>query len=238
MCAKILMADGSEIRGKIGGKVYSRNASGAFVRKYVKPINANTAKQQSVRNTFGSLSSAYRTLSDAERATYENMRQFYKTQDSIGNTITPTAAQLFNRLNGVLVQNGVLNIGSILTTCPTPVPIVGITAGAPDYNTGTNTFNAALTFDNATDVVPTGQKLIISATPAISAGIKKVPANLYTRITTLDAGDDTGTENLHAAYTAVYPEPSAGDNVYLKAQTFVEATGQITSEVTFKVAVS
>lgn len=238
MCAKILMADGSEIRGKIGGKVYSRNASGAFVRKYVKPTNANTVKQQSVRNTFGSLSGAYRDLTDAQRATFETMRQFYKTQDSIGNTITPTAAQLFNRLNGVLVQNGVLNLTSLLTTCPAPVALVGITAGAPDFDTTANTFEANLTFDNALQTVPADQKLVISATPSISAGIKKVPANMYSRIRTLDAADDTAAENLHANYLAVFPEPAVGANVFLKAQTFSTVTGQITSEVTFKVAVS
>lgn len=236
--AKILLADGSEIRGKIGGKVYSRNASGAFVRKYVKPINANTAKQQSVRNSFASLSSAYRGLTDAERSTYEAMRQFYKRQDSIGNTVTPTAPQLFNRLNGVLLQNGDITLGSLLTTCPAPIALTGITASAPTGDVSSSELFANVTFDDGGIIVPAGQKLIISATPAISAGIKSVPANTFKRIGKLDAADSTTATNLYTDYTAIFPAPAAGDSIYMKFQTYSTTTGQITSEFVAPVVVS
>lgn len=232
------MADGSEIRGKIGGKVYSRNASGAFVRKYVKPTNANTSLQQSVRNSFGSLSSAYRSLSDADRATYEAMRQFYKRQDSIGNTVTPTASQLFNRLNGVLLQNGEKDISSLLTTCPAPVALIGITAAAPVSDVSATEMFANVTFDDSQSLVPADQKLIVSATPAISAGIKSVPSNVYKRIAKIDAADDTAAENLWASYNAVFSAPAAGDKIYMKFQTFSVLTGQITSEFVSPVVVS
>jgi hypothetical protein len=235
--AKILMADGSEIRGKIGGKVYSRNASGAFVRKYVKPTNANTGKQQSVRNSFGSLSSAYRTLSDANRATYESMRQFYKRQDSIGNTVTPTASQLFNRLNGVLLQNGIINTTSLMTTCPAPVPLIGITAAAPTSDVSAAEMYADVTFDDNTSEVPAGQRLVISATPAISAGIKSIPANVFKRIATLLPANDTATQDILTEYNAVFSAPAAGDSIYLKFQTFSVTTGQITSEFVAPVVV-
>lgn len=238
MCAKILMADGSEIRGKIGGKVYSRNASGAFVRKYVKPTNANTTKQQSVRNGFATLSSAYRTLSDADRASYESMRQFYKTTDSIGNVVTPTAPQLFNRLNGVLLQNGIINTGSLLTTCPAPVNLVGIKTAAPTSDVSATDMFPAITFDDNTSLVPADQSLIVSATPAISAGIKKVPANVFSRINSLVAGTDTSSENQWNVYTANFATPAPGDAIFMKFQTFSITTGQITSEYVAKVVVS
>lgn len=236
--AKVLMADGSEIRGKIGGKVYSRNASGAFVRKYVKPTNANTAKQQSVRNSFGSLSSAYRDLSDANRATYESMRQFYKRQDSIGNTVTPTAPQLFNRLNGVLLQNGDITTGSLMLTCPAPVALVAISYSEPTADVSDTEMFPNVTFDSGSQSVPALQRLIISATPAISAGIKSVPANVFKRITSLAAANDTTGSDIWAAYTAVFSAPAAGDKVYLKFQTYSVITGQITSETVAPVVVS
>jgi len=236
--AKIIFLDGSEIRGKVGGKVYSRNASGAFVRQYVKPINANTALQQGVRNNFSTLSSAYRDLSDASRATYDNMRTFYKTTDSVGNVVTPTAPQLFNRLNGVLLQNGNINVTNVLSVCPPPVNLIGTTSSAPTYVTATTTLHSNVNFANGGTVVPSDQALIISATTAISAGIAKVPSKLFARIFNSAAGNDTASTNLHTAYVAVYGLPTAGDTIYMKFQTYSITTGQITSELIVPIAVS
>jgi hypothetical protein len=229
--AKIVFLDGSEIRGKVGGKVYSRNASGAFVRMYVKGVNANTSKQQAVRNNFSTLSSAYRTLTDSQRATYENLRTFYTTTDGVGNVVTPTAPQLFNRLNGVLLQNGVINITTILTTCPAPVALVGIGSTNIVADISSTSFIPSTVFANGSSNVPADQKLIISATSAISAGISKVPARLFSRITTLAAGSDTTAVDIQANYVAVFGAPVLGDTIYVKMQTFNETTGQITSEV-------
>jgi hypothetical protein len=236
--AKIIFLDGSEVRGKIGGKVYSRNASGAFVRQYVKPINANTALQQGVRNNFSSLSSAYRDLSDANRATYENMRTFYKTTDSVGNVVTPTAPQLFNRLNGVLLQNGTINVANVMTSCPAPVNLIGTTSSAPTYVTATTTLQANVTFANGVTLVPTDQALIISATASISAGIAKVPSKLFARLDQLGAATDTSASNLNNVYVAAYGLPTAGATIYMRFQTFSIVTGQITSELIVPIAVS
>jgi len=236
--AKIIFLDGSEIRGKVGGKVYSRNASGAFVRQYVKPINANTALQQGVRNNFSSLSSAYRNLSDANRSTYENMRTFYKTTDSVGNVVTPTAPQLLNRLNGVLLQNGNINVANVMTTCPPPVNLIGTTGATPTYATATTQFFSDVTFANGVKVVPADQALIVSATASISAGISKVPSKLFARIANIPAGDDTNSENLNSAYVAAYGLPTAGDTIYMRVQTYSITTGQITSELITPIVVS
>jgi len=236
--AKIIFLDGSEIRGKVGGKVYSRNASGAFVRQYVKPVNANTALQQAVRNNFASLSGAYRNLTDAQRATYEAMKSFYKTTDSVGNVITPTAPQLFNRLNGVLIQNGLINSTNPMTVCPAPVALIGISAASPTADVSATEVFAEVTFADNTDIVPADQRLIVSATSGISAGIKKVPANLFSRVATIQAGDDTSTKNIWSDYVAVFGAPVAGASVYMRVQTFSTVTGQITSEVIAPIVVS
>jgi hypothetical protein len=235
--AKIVFLDGSEIRGKVGGKVYSRNASGAFVRMYVKGVNANTSKQQAVRNNFSTLSSAYRTLTDAQRATYENLRTFYTTTDGVGNVVTPTAPQLFNRLNGVLLQNGIINITTILTTCPAPVPLIGITSTNVIADISASTFFPETNFANGATVVPADQDLIISATSAISAGISKVPARLFSRVQTIASGNDTATVDIQANYVALFGAPVLGDTIYVRMQTFNTTTGQITSEVISQVDV-
>jgi len=45
----------SAASGKVGGNVFARNASGAYARSWVKPINPNTEKQQATRAQFANL---------------------------------------------------------------------------------------------------------------------------------------------------------------------------------------
>lgn len=52
-----------ELRGKIGGNVFSRNKSGAYVRARVTPVNPQTARQQSARYRFGNMSILYQSIS-------------------------------------------------------------------------------------------------------------------------------------------------------------------------------
>jgi hypothetical protein len=235
--AKVIMADGSEIRGKIGGKVYSRNASGAFVRKFVKPTNKNSALQQTSRNAFASVSNAYRTLTDAQRQTFETMRTFYKRPDALGNLVTPTASQLFSRLNGVLLQNGQVSTGTLMTTCPSPFPLVGVKNLAPTFDISDGELLANITFNDNTVLVPTGQKVIVMATPSISAGIKSVPKGIFSKIALLDEDDNTGTLPIETGYFALFGTPQAGDTFYMKVQSFSVSTGEVTSETIAVVSV-
>jgi len=55
------------LSGKLGGAVYSRNKSGAYIRNYVKPTNANTKAQQSARANFAGAASGFGTLGETKR---------------------------------------------------------------------------------------------------------------------------------------------------------------------------
>lgn len=183
--AKIIFSNGAEIRGTIGGTTYSRNASGAYIRNYVKPVNANTVKQQAVRNQFSTISSAYRSLSLRQRQTYKDMSQFYPKVDSVGNTVFSTPSQLFARLNGTLLQNNIIGLADIMLTCPVPVDLTNPAVLHSDYTVATSDLFANTLFANNETIVPDDCILVVSATPAISAGIKSVPKNTYSRISSI-----------------------------------------------------
>jgi len=63
--ARILGFTYGELRGKIGGTVYSRNKAGAYARAKVTPVNPQTVRQQTARYRFGNMSILYQTLSGA-----------------------------------------------------------------------------------------------------------------------------------------------------------------------------
>jgi hypothetical protein len=56
-----------EIRGKVGGVVFSRNKHGPIVRAYVKPVQANSVAQTNQRARFASLPTVYKSLTQAQK---------------------------------------------------------------------------------------------------------------------------------------------------------------------------
>jgi hypothetical protein len=229
--AKIIFSNGAEIRGTIGGTTYSRNASGAYARNYVKPVNANTAKQQFVRNQFSSVSNAYRSLTLAQRQSYKDMAPFYTRVDSVGNVVTPTASQLFARINGALLQNGYITTSGFLTICPVPVSISNPSSLTATSDIPATELKASTVFGNNTTTVPADTVLIISATPAISAGIKSVPNNSYSRIGVVEGGDDTATADFYSAYVNNFGVPSLNGVIHVKVQLMSIVTGQLSTEL-------
>lgn len=82
--ARVIGNPFGELRGKIAGNVFSRNAAGQIIRAYVIPVNRNTQAQQDSRNNF------------------RNSAQFWKTLDQIDQQAwNDFAVSEFNPLRGV-----------------------------------------------------------------------------------------------------------------------------------------
>lgn len=103
----------SEIRGSLGGNVFSRNKGGAYVRQRVKPVNPNTPKQAAVRGIFGTLQARWRELSQADQDTWKAATENYLTVNRVGDTIKYTPLQLFTRCNMTLIEAGLAEIDTI-----------------------------------------------------------------------------------------------------------------------------
>ena len=228
--AKIVMQDGSEIRGKIGGKVYSRNGAGAYVRKYVKPVNKNSATQQTARNNFASVSGSFRTLSLGERQTFVDMAPFYKRTDSVGNLVQPTASQLFSRINGKLLQNGIINQTTLIKTCPAPVEVPNVQTSGPAVNLTTQLFAPSTVFADGRTEVPADCALVVSVSPAISFGINRVPDSSFKKVYISDAGVDTADAANYTYQDLIdavgVPSVQPNTTMWVQVVLFNKSTGQ------------
>ena len=60
-----------ELRGKMGGLVFSRNKAGAYIRALVTPVNPQTVRQQTARYRFGNASILFQNLSAAAKDCWE-----------------------------------------------------------------------------------------------------------------------------------------------------------------------
>lgn len=93
-----------ELRGKLGGNVFSRNKSGAIIRQYVKPVSPNTVAQVNARAGFGQAGSLWATLSAAYRAYWGEFAESIFRPKNSTNIGQYTGQQAFQSLNSVIAK--------------------------------------------------------------------------------------------------------------------------------------
>lgn len=206
----MMMTDAS---GKLGGQVFSKNRGGSYVRTKSTPTNPQTTAQMLVRGVFASISSAWSSLTEVERNSWNGFVQDYARTDIFGDLRNPSGKALFQRLN----QNLVLSGQSILQVCPAPseVPFANLVTADADVSDGT--FNVGYAGNT------TGSKVIVWATPSMSQGTKFVK-NKLRKIGVFD-GADSDTLAIQSRYVPKFGLPVEGANIYVGVKV-VNANGQ------------
>lgn len=115
----------AQIRGKVGGGVFTHAKNGATLRTRVKPSNPRTAAQSGVRSDFTDASRAYKNLGSSDLAAWRNYAlSITKTNAISGTTYHPSAISLFNALASKFLQ---LTPGGAIPTTPPAAPFEGDT---------------------------------------------------------------------------------------------------------------
>lgn len=123
-----------ELRGKVGGLVFARNARGMYVRSYAIPVNPNTEAQAQARNSFGSAIGGWHTLSDAQKVLWHSYASDYFSSKRLGNIGGGhTGINAFMSLRNTLLNANrkalaipdlVIKIGGTPVTVPIQSPII------------------------------------------------------------------------------------------------------------------
>lgn len=97
----------SDIRGSVGGTVFTRNKSGAIVRQRTVPINPNTARQSTIRAIIAQVSASWapgttQAQKDAWGVFAANMLQ----PNKVGEAIQISGFNQFARANQTLLNAG------------------------------------------------------------------------------------------------------------------------------------
>ena len=206
-----------EGRGKLGGHVASRNTAGSYLRTKVTPINPQTAFQETSRERFGTLSQAWRDLTEEERKSWNSHVTEFATTDVFGDLKNPTGFNLFQRLN-----NNLLNVGqATIDEAPAPAAILTVGIGVLTVDVG-----AIPVFTIAMDgAVPAGTSMQVWATPGLSAG--KSFAESEFRLLQFEAAASASPVDFEAAYLARFGSPAAGTKVFLFIKFVNDVTGQV-----------
>lgn len=207
-----LVVDG---RGKIGGQVASKNRSGAYLRTKVTPVNPQTAAQNLVRNRLGTLSQAWRGLTQAQRDAWNAAVSSFSSTNIFGDPVNPTGFNLFQQLNNNLILAG----NSALDTPPSPAAIDDIVIGVLTAE-DTPTLSLAYTVGSG------GSKILVFATPPVSAGVSFVKSE-YRLVTSFDS-DTASPLDMAAAYATKFGAITGAEDqkIFVKTVSINTDTGQ------------
>lgn len=184
----------SEVRGTIAATTYSKNKGGAILRNRVTPINRRSTNQTQRRQILAALASAWRSLSQANRDSWNNASPNFPQSDNLGQTIFLTGEQLYVRCNANLILTGNAQITS--APAPTSFDVLAFTSLTATADDGA----ISLAF---TPTVPTGFEMVVRATPPISPGVSFVPQSKFRFLSSI-APAATSPQDIAAAYAAVF----------------------------------
>ncbi len=188
--------------GSIAGQTASRNTFGQYLRTRATPVNPATANQGQVRARLGSNASAWRALTDIQRAGWESLGLQISRTDSLGQAYVLNGFMAYCLVNNNKVAAGDATV-SAAPAIVTPVNIltlvITLTAAA---------FSLAYT----TTPLAAGTRLFAFASPQRSAG-RSFESDY--RLISVSAAAAASPLVLTTAYTARLGTPVVGNRVFL-----------------------
>lgn len=95
-----------DIRGSIGGTVFSKNRYGSYTRGRTIPVDPGTTAQTKIRAVYGQVRDAwFNTLTAAQRAAWAVYASNVSVQNRLGESITLTGWNMFSRTNACMLYN-------------------------------------------------------------------------------------------------------------------------------------
>lgn len=211
----------SDMRNKLNGSVMSKNRYGSYVRNNVTPVNPQSLAQQQQRQIFGSLSQAWRGLTETQRESWISGSKNFPFNDIFGDQKFLSGQTLFIKLNANLEKIGEDRI--LLAPKPSGGgDVSGVGSIEYDHTTG------GFAVRNGDYVVPAGHQIVTYITPPIPAGInfvknrfrlagsgvtEEAPGFIWLN---LDSGD----------YISKYGMPAPGSKVFCRVALVNTATGE------------
>jgi hypothetical protein len=206
----------SDMRNKVGGGVMSKNRSGSYVRSKVSPTQPASTYSANKRSMFTAISQAWRSITQAQRDSWNNAVVNYIKTDVFGNAKRPSGFNLYASLN-----NNLQDVGTAVISSP-PLPsnvdnITSLTCTAVHAGAITITFSPA---------IAASMKVKLFATASISPGKQFVRSELR-KIATLGVADTSPaiiTTQYGAKFGAV---GAAGQKIFVGMVEVNTTTGQM-----------
>lgn len=108
MCAVILGNPFGEIRGKLGGSIFSRNGSMAYIKQHAVPVNPNSVAQVKNRSHFANATKSWSNLTPVQRAHWNEYAKFHFVPREHSHSMKYSGYQAFVACS-IASQGGLFN---------------------------------------------------------------------------------------------------------------------------------
>lgn len=132
--AKYLGLITSDIRGKIGGMVFSRSRGGSTLKAKTTPRHPGSVGQMMQQSTMSNANAAWKIMSAADRTTWAVQAAATIWSNSLGGTYSPTAQQLWCQAysNAALLATVPPSTFPATFTPAQPIAFAGVTSSGSD----------------------------------------------------------------------------------------------------------
>lgn len=207
------------ISGKLNGTVFAKNKGGNYMRSKSKPSNPKTAAQMAVRAQFGTISAAWKNLTEGARSAWRESASNFPYINRLGDSKILSGFALHQKLNTNLDL-----IGEDMLTFPpepkSPVNFSGVAVEAYKPAEGDD----KLLIEAAMTGVDANSKTLIFATPPLSAGIENFENKLrligFALASSFDAGFD-----VNSMYEDLFGTLPVGAKVGVRVQNVSSESG-------------
>lgn len=199
----------SDIRGKVGTEIYSRNKFGSYVKSYAVPVQPGTAFQDTAQDRLATCIASWQSLSDADRLAWNDYAGSVSFSNGVGLPSKLSGYNLFvSRKMNLLVVDQTIN------------PSLGPGNSPPNFNIFISTSTTVLLRVTVTsDSAPNNFRIVVMMSPPVSSGVMSPNSTRYDFIDylTLTPGESG---SLLSAYTARFGALTGleGMKIFLKAR--------------------
>jgi hypothetical protein len=140
-----------DMKGKLGGMVFTRNKAGKVVRALVKPTDAKTPQQQSVRARFSNAAASYHSLTAAQLSGWGQFASTNFVPKKSKSTVSFSGYQAFTSCNQLLACSKAAT-GTFAITTP-PATTTWSATVAQNMTAPTAGFNSSISKSDASAII-------------------------------------------------------------------------------------
>lgn len=198
----------SDIRGKVGTEIYSRNKGGAYVKAFTSPVQPDTQPQLDARADMGTAVAAWQALTNEDRRQWNILASSRRESNRIGIKTSKSGYNLFIRR-----KLHALAIGSSDDPQYDALPIINNPVASI-----LDLFEDEFEIRTTADVTVFSESFLFFCSPPVSAGIMSPNSVTYTFITSFGQFSNS-TPDITTQYEAVHGSlvGQAGKKIFLKA---------------------
>ena len=204
----------TQMKGKMRGAIFQSGTAGQIVRSAKNFNRTASPRWQKQKNRLSTVSRAWNTLTEAERATWAAIAVNFPLVNNFGETRIPDGYTVFSKLNATILGAG----GTIMSAPTMPVQLTDCSSAGALFSTP-----SSIQFDSG-NIITSSELMLVNASAPILPSRKNPPTgfkrvgNYYNPFSVI--------YDITADYVGIFGAPPVNSKIVLQLHVFNAYTGQ------------